>query len=146
MYYRPAAISLYTCMDSSILMEAPVTFETREKYLLVTGHGQRNSLSSMVEASEMIFHKLHETGKHYLLVDYTRLVVNVHMTDAFNIVKRYETAQPELKNILIACAFNPSTMEFGKYWKEIGQKRGFSIEVFEDIAMAESWLLGHITN
>ena len=127
-------------------MEPPVTFELRDKYLVVTGHGQRNSLSSMVEASEMIFQKLHETGKRYLLVDYTALKVNVHMTEAFNIVKRYETAQPELKKILIACAFSSSGMEFATYWKEIGQKRGFSIEIFDDLAKAEHWLLGQITD
>src|SRR5881398_3714802 len=104
-------------------MEPLVTFELKEKYLVVTGHGERNHLSSMVEASEMIFRKLQETGKRYLLVDYTALQINVHMTEAFNIVKRYETAQPELKQIVIASAFNPSGMEFGTYWKEIAGKR-----------------------
>jgi hypothetical protein len=125
-------------------MEPLVTFELHDKYLVVKGHGQRNSLSSMVEASEMIFHKLHETGKHYLLVDYTRLEINVHMAEAFNIVKRYETAQPELKSILIAAAFSTRGMDFGNYWKEIGGKRGFSIEIFDNLTRAEEWLLGQI--
>ncbi len=126
--------------------EPPVTFELRQHYLLVTGHGERNSLTSMVEASEMIFRKLHETGRRYLLVDYTRLQINVHLTDAFNIVKRYEAAQPELKEVLIAAAFSNAGMEFGKYWKEIAAKRGFSIEIFEDLMMAEKWLLAHVTH
>ncbi len=125
-------------------MEPPVTFEVKEQYLVVTGHGERNSLASMVEASEMIFLKLHETGMHYLLVDYTRLQINVHLTEAFNIVKRYEAAQPELKKILIAAAFNYVGMEFGNYWKEIASKRGFSIEIFDDLRKAEDWLLSHI--
>jgi hypothetical protein len=125
-------------------VEPPVTFEVKDQYLLVTGHGERNSLSSMVEASEMIFLKLHETGRQYLLVDYTGLHINVHLTEAFNIVKRYESAQPELKKILIAAAFGYSGMEFGKYWKEIAEKRGFSIEIFDDLRKAERWLVSHI--
>jgi hypothetical protein len=121
-------------------MEPLVSFELREKYLLVIGHGERNSLASMVEASQMIFHKLAETHMRHLLVDYTKLRINVHMSEAFNIVKRYETSQPELKTVQIACAFNSSGMEFANYWKEIGRKRGFSIEIFDDLAKAESWL------
>jgi hypothetical protein len=127
-------------------MEPPVTFELKDQYLLVTGHGERNSLSSMVEASEMIFHKLHETGMQYLLVDYTGLEINVHLTEAFNIVKRYESAQPELKKIVIAAAFSYVGMEFGRYWKEIAGKRGFSIEIFDDVKVAEGWLTSRITN
>jgi hypothetical protein len=126
-------------------MEPLVTFELRDKYLLVTGHGTRNSLSSMVEASEIIFNKLHETGKNFLLVDYTRLLINVHLAEAFNIVKRYETARPELKRILIAAAFSTTGIEFGNYWKEIGTKRGFSIEIFDDLEKAERWLLDRVT-
>lgn len=127
-------------------MEPAVTFEVKDQYLVVTGHGERNSLSSMVEASEMIFLKLHETGKQFLLVDYTQLQINVHLAEAFNIVKQYERAQPALKKIQIAAAFGPSGRDFGAYWKEIGAKRGFSIEIFDDPKAAELWLLDHIQN
>ncbi len=127
------------------MTEPLVTFEIRNGYLVVIGHGSRNSLASMVEASEMIFKKLHETNMNYLLVDYTRLHINVHMAEAFNIVKRYETAQPELRNVLIAGAFSHAGLEFANYWKEIGQKRGFSIEIFDDLTEAEKWLQGRIS-
>jgi hypothetical protein len=125
-------------------MDAPVTFELRDHYLLVIGHGRRDTLSSMIEASQLIFAKLFETRKRFLLVDYTNLEVNAHMSEAFNIVKRYETASPELKQIQIACAFGPSSREFVTYWKEIAQKRGFSIEIFENIRSAEIWLIDQI--
>ncbi len=125
-------------------MEPLVTFEVKDQYLMVKGHGVRKTLSSMVEASEMIFQKLHETGKHYLLVDYTGLQINVPLTEAFNIVKRYEAVQPELKHVLIAAAFSTAGMEFGNYWKEIAAKRGFSIEIFNDLKKAEMWLLSRI--
>ena len=123
-------------------MDLPlVSFELRPKYLLVVGHGKRDNLISMVEASELIAKKIAETDSRYLLVDYRNLQINVHMTEAFNIVKRYESAQPELKKITIAAVFSGSGLEFGNYWKDIALKRGFFITIFQDMEIAEAWLL-----
>jgi hypothetical protein len=119
-----------------------VSFELREKYLLVIGHGKRDNLASMTEASAQIYAKVLETGSRYLLVDYRYLQINVHMSEAFNIVKRYEVAQPQLKNIIIAAVFEGKGLAFGRYWKDISLQRGFFIEIFEDINTAEQWLLG----
>ncbi|MEJ0055936.1 MAG: hypothetical protein WDN75_09950 [Bacteroidota bacterium] len=122
-------------------MDAPlVSFELKEKYLLVVGHGKRDNLLSMVEASEQIYQKIIETNCHHLLVDYRNLEINVHLNEAFNIVKRYETTQPELKKIIIAAVFTKKGLDFGMYWKEIGMKKGFHISIFEDIDIAEKWL------
>jgi hypothetical protein len=117
-----------------------VSFDLKEKYLLVVGHGKRDNLSSMIEASALIYEKIIETNCHNLLVDYRNLEINVHMNEAFNIVRRYETTQPGLKQITIAAVFTEKGLEFGNYWKEIGIKRGFHISIFEDIAVAEKWL------
>ncbi len=122
-------------------MELPlVSFELKENYLLVVGHGKRNNLSSMAEASAQIYQKILETGTHYLMVDYRKLDINVHLSEAFNIVKRYEAVQPELKKIIIAAVFDEKGLDFGNYWKEIGRKRGFFIEIFREINAAEQWL------
>src|SRR5882762_9987092 len=118
-----------------------VSFELKEKYLLITGLGKRDSLAEMVEASAQIYAKVRETTSRYLLVDYRKLQINVHLSEAFNIVKRYETIQPELKNVIIAAVFKGKGLEFGNYWKEIALQRGFFIEIFEDLKIAESWLL-----
>jgi hypothetical protein len=118
-----------------------VSFELREKYLLVIGHGKRDNLASMTEASALIYEKVLETKSRYLLVDYRYLQINVHLSEAFNIVKRYEVAQPQLKDLIIAAVFEGKGVEFGKYWKDISRQRGFFIEVFEDIGIAEAWLL-----
>jgi len=123
-------------------MDLPlVSFELKEKYLLITGIGKRDRLGEMIEASTQIYSKLRETKSRYLLVDYCKLQINVHFHEAFNIVKRYETIQPELKNVVIAAAFNAKGLEFRNYWKEIATQRGFFIEIFEDIKNAEAWLL-----
>ena len=122
-----------------------VSFELREKYLLVTGHGKRDNLISMTQASAEIYAKVQETKQNYLLVDYRKLQINVPLSEAFNIVKRYEVAQPDLKKLIIAAVFEGKGLEFGNYWKEVSRQRGFFIEVFEDINRAEDWLLNQIT-
>jgi hypothetical protein len=118
-----------------------VSFELREKYLLVVGHGKRDDIATMERASALILAKAKETMTSSLLVDYRDLVINVKLSEAFNIVKHYEEAHPQLKNITIAGVFNPENTEFGKLWTEIGRKRGFTIEFFQDITIAEKWIL-----
>lgn len=118
-----------------------VTFDLKEKYLLVNGHGKRENLASMVEASAQIYAKVMETGSRYLLVDYRNLQISAHLCEAFNIVKRYEAVQPQLKNVIVAAVFQGNSLEFGTCWRDISQQRGFRFEVFEDIQVAEQWLL-----
>jgi hypothetical protein len=122
----------------------PVTFELKEKYLLVIGHGARKNLAAISEAAAQIYSKIQETESRYLLVDYTELKINLHLNDAFNIVKRYETSHPGLKNVIISVAFGVNSVEFVQYWKEIGKQRGFFIEIFKDLKEAEKWLLEQI--
>ena len=123
------------------IMSPLVSFELREKYLFVIGHGKRDNLAAMAEAAALIYEKVLETNSKYLLVDYRDLQINVHMSEAFNIVKRYEVVQPQLKELIIATAFNKRGLEFGQYWKDISRQRGFFIEIFEDLDAAEKWLL-----
>jgi len=99
----------------------------------------------MTQASAEIYAKVQETNLKYLLVDYRKLAINVSLNDAFNIVKRYEVAQPRLKELIIAAVFEGTGLEFGRYWKEISIQRGFFIEIFEDMQTAESWLLQQMT-
>jgi hypothetical protein len=121
-----------------------VSFNVKEKYLLVTGHGKRDNLAMMVEAATQIYEKILETNRHYLLIDYRNLEINVNMGEAFNIVRRYETNQPELKNAVVAAVFGSQGLAFGNYWKDIAEKRGFFFKIFQDIDLAEAWLLKQI--
>jgi hypothetical protein len=118
-----------------------VSFEQKEKYLLVIGHGKRDSLAAMAKAAEQIYAKILETGMSYLLVDYRQLEINLHMSEAFNIVKRYESVQPLLKETIIAAVFEEQGLEFANYWKDVSRQRGFFIEIFQDMKLAEAWLL-----
>ena len=123
-------------------MDTPlISFEQKEKYLLIIGHGKRDNLTSMAKASGQIYDKVLETKNSYLLVDYRKLEINVHLSEAFNIVKRYEVVQPELKNLVIAAVFEGKGLEFGNYWKDVATQRGFFIEIFQDMNLAEEWLL-----
>jgi hypothetical protein len=127
-------------------MDLPlVSFELREKYLLVVGHGKREDFSSMAEASSLVYQKIIETGSRYLLVDYRKLEINVGIVEAFNIVKRYEAKFPQLKDITIAVAFATHNFPFANYWKEISEKRGFYIRIFDALDVAETWLLKEIS-
>jgi hypothetical protein len=126
-------------------MDQPLaSFEVREKYLLVTGHGKRDNLKTMAEAASMIVKKAIEADRRFMLVDYRQLDIEVHMSEAFNIVKGYESHQPELKNITVAAVFNSRGLDFANYWKDISTRRGFHIEIFEDIDLAEQWLLRQV--
>jgi hypothetical protein len=121
-----------------------VSFQVKEKYLLVVGHGKRDNFSSMVEASALIQQMIIETGSRYLLVDYRKLQINVSIAEAFNIVKRYEANVPELRNVVIAGVFDKQNLTFANYWKEVGEKRGFLIKIFGSMTLAEQWLLDEI--
>jgi hypothetical protein len=126
-------------------MDTPlVSFELKEKYLLVVGLGKRDNLISMTKASAQIYEKVLETKSRYLLVDYRYLQINVHLNEAFNIVKRYEAVQPELKKLTIAAVFEGKGLDFGNYWKDVSRQRGFFIEIFQDIKVAEDWLLAQM--
>ncbi|PZR40751.1 MAG: hypothetical protein DI538_03135 [Azospira oryzae] len=128
-------------------MDLPlVSFQLKENYLLVIGHGRRDTLLSMTQASAMIYEKVLETDRQYLLVDYRQLQINVHFSEAFNIVKRYEAAQPGLKSLKIAAVFAESGSEFGHYWREVSRQRGFFIEIFTHVHEAEAWLLKQIAD
>ena len=127
-------------------MDLPlVSFEVRERYLLVVGHGKRDNFSSMAEASSLVYKKILETESRYLLVDYRKLEINVGIVEAFNIVKRYESKLPQLKDITIAAAFATHNLTFANYWKEISDKRGFYIQIFDDLDVAKTWLLKEIS-
>lgn len=118
-----------------------ISFELREQYLLVVGHGSRDDIATMEKASAQILAKAIETKSSGLLVDYRNLVINVKLSEAFNIVKHYEEVHPHLKSIVVAGVFGDRNLEFGKLWTEIGRKRGFTIEFFQDMGLAEKWIL-----
>src|SRR4051812_15753750 len=106
-----------------------LSFELKDSYLLVVGYGKRDNLIAMNQASTQIYEKILETKSRCLLMDYRKLQVNLHLSEAFNIVKRYESVLPELRNLKVAGVFSQQGLNFARYWKEVSQQRGFIIEI-----------------
>jgi hypothetical protein len=127
------------------MSEPLISFEVREKYLFVVGLGKRDNLLQMTQAADKIVKMAVEYDRNLMLVDYRKLKVEVSLSNAFNIVRAYEAHQPSLRKIIVAAVFdrygNPKGWEFGHFWKEVSDQRGFHIEVFEDMDVAERWLL-----
>ena len=126
-------------------MEEPlVSFELREKYLLVIGNSKRDNFKDMVIVSEMVYAKALETKSRYLLMYYRSLYINLNMNEAVNIVKRSEAVHPQFKSLTVATVVGPSGVEFGQFCRHLAAQRGFNVEVFEDFDKAENWLMEQI--
>jgi hypothetical protein len=123
-------------------MEQPqVTFEQKENYLLVTGHGERNDFAAIMSATNRINEMVVTVNKKYLLVDYREVKFNTPITNVFDVVRIYETKMPDFKNLIVAVVLSNLNSSIGKYWGEIAQQRGFNFMIFHDISTAEKWLL-----
>jgi hypothetical protein len=123
------------------MASALVSFNWRTNYLVITGHGVRDGVASMQEASQAIYEEVVKRQAIYLLVDYREVLIQLPMSEAFNMIKRYEQTMPFLKNTTIAVVFNHQGLAFGRYWQEVGALRGFNIHLFDNIVEAEKWLV-----
>lgn len=120
---------------------ALVSFEKREKYLLIKGHGLRDGIQSMMEASKATYAQITKTQSRLLLVDYREVKITLPLSEAFNLIRQYENSMPFLKNTSAAVVLSSNGQAFGRYWYEVGLQRGFNIALFENLEEAEKWLL-----
>ena len=128
-------------------METPqVTFEQREDYLLVTGHGERNNFAAIIDATSQINEVVLKLQIKYMLIDYRKVKFNTPLTNVFDLVRIYETKMPHLKSVFVAAILSELNSSVGTYWKDIAQKRGFNFMVFNDFAKGENWLLEQRTS
>ena len=123
------------------MSELQATFQPTENYLLITGHGERDDLASIVDASKRIDELVKQFQNNYLLVDYREVKFNFPLTNIFDLIRVLETRMPNYKNVKIAAVLSEMNLSFGKYWKDIAQKRGFDFMFFEDFVSAEKWLI-----
>ena len=121
--------------------ELKATVKPTENYLLITGHGEREDLASLVDASKRINELIDQFQNKYLLVDYRQVKFNIPPTNVFDLIRVLETKMPVYKEVKVAAVLGQLNLTMGKYWKDIGQKRGFNFMVFEDFDEAEMWLL-----
>lgn len=119
---------------------APVTFEQRENYLLVVGHGQRESFAEIMGATAQINDVVLKFQKKFLLIDYRKVKFNIPITSVFDAVRVYESKMPHLKDVFVAVVLSDHNWDVGKFWKDIAQRRGFNFTVFNSFEKAEAWL------
>lgn len=122
----------------------PDIFEVKEGYLLITGQGTRQSLHDVAEYSARLYNQVVETKSKFLLVDYRQVKVRLPQSEAFNIIRNYETSRPFYGAVVAACVFGPESINFARYWQQIGRQRGFDINLFPNLMEAEQWLLNRI--
>lgn len=99
-----------------------VTFELKKANLLVVGLGVRSNLQEMNEAASGIHRKMDKTWCYFLLVDY-RDRRSMFTPGAFNIVKRYDVAQPGLTKVTIAAVFSDAELNSESFGKRSDRKR-----------------------
>lgn len=122
-------------------MNVNLSHEHKGSYLLIVGEGERNTLAEIIEGTRKGEALVKKYKARFVLIDYRNVIFNVNLSDAFNLVKFYESEMPEAKKITIAAVVNQHDIELSNFWKSIGNRRNFTFEVFQDIKKAETWLL-----
>lgn len=118
-----------------------VKFEKRDGYILAVGEGVRNDLTSMIESTKKTVAAAESFGVKNILADYRKVKYNVPLTEAYNIVKVYETRTPEIRDLRIAGVINIEDMELIKFWESVSNRRGFEFKIFLDMDAALKWLV-----
>lgn len=122
-------------------MDTGLTFEMRQGYLLVTGEGTRDDLTTAIERAQQIEQYAIKSGVKHVLIDYRKLVFNLPIAQAFNIVKVYESQLPTFKDLIISAVGNENNRELAKFWESVSNRRGFKYKTFDKITDAEDWIL-----
>lgn len=106
-----------------------------------TGSGLCNDYGLVVDLTKAIHHKIITTESRRILLDFQEVDLELQWSEIFNLVRMYETSMPEFYSIAVGCVFNSSGLEFANYWRDVGQARGFTIQIFSTRKEAESWLI-----
>ncbi len=115
--------------------------DLRDTIIHATGSGLCNDYGLVVDLTKAIHHKIITTESRRILLDFQEVDLKLQWSEIFNLVRMYETSMPEFYNIAVGCVFNSSGLEFAKYWRDVGQARGFTIQIFPTPIEAETWLL-----
>jgi hypothetical protein len=118
-----------------------IHFEKKEKYVLISGEGERKGLLTIQESTKKMYEFVVESQCRLALIDYRNVNFNISNTDAFNAVRFFETKFPLLITISVAVVLNNANMALGKTWTDLGTARGFNFKIFQDVLEAETWLL-----
>lgn len=115
--------------------------ELHKAIVHATGSGLCNDYGLVVDLTKAIHREIITTDCKKILIDFQEVDLKLQWSEIFNLVRMYETSMPEFYNITVGCVFNASRLEFANYWRDVGQARGFTIQIFPTPKEAETWLL-----
>ncbi len=121
-------------------MEDKVEVTLTTDYLNVKVSGVRNNFKQVIDGSIRISKLASEYNQNKILADYTNVKFNLNLSEAFNLIRLYETQLQEFKKFKLAAVVNDMSSEIAGFYESIGSKRGFSIKVFTEIDKAKNWL------
>jgi len=110
-------------------------------YTLAKCQGKRNKLLQVIENAGIIFRQTEAHKDTLLMIDYRKVDFAFPMNDAFNLAKMFELMLSDYQHIKMVVICAEHNLNFGAFWKEISQKRGFNFNVFTDEEEAEQWLM-----
>lgn len=126
-------------------MNAPTaTITDKGDYLIVTEIGERTSLLDIVEDVKTVYEAAKAYDNKYLLVDFHQVNNIVPQTDAFNLVRIFESKFPDLSDLTFSYITNAENLQLVKFWEHISNQRGFKIKVFTNFDEAQNWLISEI--
>ncbi len=109
-------------------------------YLLIEVQGVRDSFKQVIEGSSLIARLSEQYNQTNILADYSKVIFNVKMADAFNVVRLYENQLHTFKKLKLAVITTESQSELAGFYEMIARKRGFTIKVFYEVGKAKHWL------
>ena len=111
-----------------------------EGFSIATSFGKRDNLLQIIDNISLVLEQVVKNGNEKLLVDFRKVDFNFPMADAYNIVKMFELRLRDYQHVKIVVVCPEEHIEFGSFWKEIGEKRGFDFFVASEYEEAENWL------
>ena len=121
--------------------EFTVTSREAQGYLSVTGNGERNTVSDILDSARLLMTELKKYTYSKILLDYSKVRTRAKYADVFNISRIHEEATPELTDYIFAVMVNRYELETETFWEETNRKRGLNTRIFVDKQEAIEWLL-----
>ena len=95
----------------------------------------------MVDATVQINERAGQSPTPYALLDFRKVKFNLPKTNAFDLIRIYESRMANYKKTTMAVVVRKDDQEIADLWKEFSQKRGFRFMAFTNIHDGETWLL-----
>lgn len=128
------------------MIPQPPTYsiEIRNGFISVVSEGIYTSFSDLMAITASIHKKAEDSGLRHFLLDFTRSYFKLPLVEAYNLIRTYDLLMPACADGVAACAFHESSFKFIEYWHDVGNQRGYEIQLFKDNSDAAIWLQNKI--